>query len=51
LVLAQAKAISYYFQSNGKKNANLSDNSHHNQGLDPIIRARMLGNPNGLGES
>jgi len=51
LVLAQAKAISYYFQSNGKKNANLSDNSHHNQGLDPSIRARMLGNPNGLGES
>lgn len=41
LVLAQAKAISYYFQNNGKSNLNLSNNSRHNQNLDADIKAHM----------
>ena len=41
LVLAQAKAISYYFQNNGKSNLNLGNNSRHNQNLDADITAHM----------
>jgi len=51
LVLAQAKAISYYFQSNGKNNVNLGNNSLQEKGLDPNIRANIIGKPNGRGES
>ena len=47
LVLAQARAISYYFQNNGKNNLNLSDNSRHNQNLDADIQARMSSQPHG----
>ncbi|WP_271252983.1 hypothetical protein [Pseudanabaena sp. Chao 1811] len=51
LVLAQARAISYYFQNNGKNNLNLSDNSQESQDIDTEIKARMGGKPNGYGES
>ncbi|MBD2176340.1 hypothetical protein H6F42_05330 [Pseudanabaena sp. FACHB-1998] len=51
LVLAQAKAISYYFQNNGKNTLNLSDNSHESKDIDTEIRARMAGKPTGYGES
>ncbi len=51
LVLAQARAISYYFQNNQKNTLNLSDNSHERKELDAEIKARMSGKPNGYGES
>ncbi len=51
LVLAQARAISYYFQNNGKNTLNLSDNLHDSKDLDTEIRARMSGKPNRDGES
>ena len=51
LVLAQARAISYYFQNNGKNTLNLSDNSHDSKDIDTEIKARMSGKPSGYGES
>jgi len=51
LVLAQARAISYYFQNNGKNTLNLSDNLHESTDIDTEIKARMSGKPNGYGES
>jgi hypothetical protein len=51
LVLAQSRAISYYFQNNGKNNLNLSDNLHVSKDIDTAIRARMIGKPNQYGES
>ena len=51
LVLAQARAISYYFQNNGKNILNLSDNLHDSNDIDTEIKARMGGKPNGYGES
>ncbi len=49
LVLAQARAISYYFQNNGKNTLNISDNSHETSEIE--IKAKMRGKPNGYGES
>ena len=51
LVLAQARAISYYFQNNGKNTLDLSDNSQVRTDIDTEIRARMIGTSNGHGES
>lgn len=51
LVLAQARAISYYFQNNGKSALNLSDNFQQSKDLDTEIKARMGGTPNRYGES
>ncbi|PZV19700.1 MAG: hypothetical protein DCF20_01165 [Pseudanabaena sp.] len=51
LVLAQVRAISYYFQNNGKNNLNLSDNLNHSKDLDTHVRAEIGDNPNGYGES
>jgi hypothetical protein len=51
LVLAQARAISYYFQNNGKNTLNLSDNLQDSQDLDTEKRARMSGKPNSVGDS
>ena len=56
LVSAQARAISYYFQNNGKNILDLSNNSQSNQDqsnqdLDTEIRARMNGKPNGYAET
>lgn len=51
LVLAQARAISYYFQNNGKNTLNLSDNSQESEDIDTEIKARMGGKPNRYGES
>lgn len=51
LVLAQARAIFYYFQNNGENKLNLSDNSQERTHLDANIQAKMGGKPNGYGES
>jgi hypothetical protein len=51
LVLAQARAISYYFQNNEGKTLNLSDNLQDSEDLATEIRARMGGKPNRDGES
>jgi len=51
LVLAQSRAISYYFQNNGKNTVNLSDNLHSSKDIDTEIKARMSGKPNRHGES
>ena len=51
LVLAQSRAISYYFQNNGKNNLNLSDNLDVSKDIDTAIRARIIGKPNRYGES
>jgi len=52
LVLAQARAISYYFQNNGKSIMNLRDNSQESDDIDTEIRARMSeGKTRGYGES
>jgi hypothetical protein len=51
LVLAQARAISYYFQSNGKNTLNLSDNLQESKELGAEIKSRMGDKPNGYGES
>ena len=49
LVLAQARAISYYFQNNGKNTLNISDNSDEINEIE--IKAKMRGKPNGYAES
>jgi HEAT repeat protein len=67
LVLAQVRAISYYFennqtqnqaqnqdqnvQNNDKNTPKLSDNSHDTKLLDLEIKAKKGGKPNGNGES
>ncbi len=52
LVLAQARAISYYFQNDGKNILNLSNNSQESDDIDTEIRARMSeGKTRGYGES
>jgi hypothetical protein len=51
LVLAQARAIFYYFQNNGENTLNLSNNLHESTDIDTEIKARMIGKPNGYGES
>ncbi|MFM7885957.1 MAG: hypothetical protein ACKPCM_04545, partial [Pseudanabaena sp.] len=52
LVLAQARAIFNYFQSNGKSILNLSDNSQEGNDVDIEIRAKMSGGKIlGYGES
>ena len=51
LVLAQARAISYYFQNNGKNTLDLSDNSHARKELDTETKTKMDKKPNGYGES
>jgi hypothetical protein len=54
LVLAQSRAIAYYFQNNGKNTLDLSDNSHSSKDLEAIDtepRAKMSGKPNRYGES
>ncbi|WP_231662372.1 hypothetical protein [Pseudanabaena sp. 'Roaring Creek'] len=51
LVLAQSRAIYYYFQNNGKNILNLSNNLHESKDIDTEIKARMIGKPNGYGES
>ena len=51
LVLAQARAIAYYFQNNGKNTLDISDNSQIRTDRNTETRARMSGKPNGHGES
>ena len=47
LVLAQVRAISYYFQNNQKNTLDLGDNFQESKLLDTEIKARMGGKPNG----
>jgi HEAT repeat protein len=47
LVLAQVRAISYYFQNNGKNTLNLSNNLQKIKGNNTEIKARIGGKPEG----